>query len=63
MHIDAAGDKLQVYADEQGQAVYNTQVSNAFERLEIHHFSTENEIVKASVVERVNRKLRSKIQR
>ncbi len=48
---------------DKGREFYNPQVSIMLERLGVHHFSSENENIKASVVERVNKTLRGKIQR
>ena len=48
---------------DKGREFYNPQVSGVMEKLGAHHFSTENENLKATVVERVNKTLRGKIQR
>ena len=48
---------------DKGREFYNPQVSGVMEKLDAHHFSTENENLKATVVERVNKTLRGKIQR
>lgn len=48
---------------DKGTEFYNVRVRNVLARLDIKHFSTENETIKAAVVERFNRTLRSRLHR
>ena len=57
------GKNYRFVQTDKGREFYNPQVSGVMEKLDAHHFSTENENLKAAVVERVNKTLRGKIQR
>ena len=48
---------------DKGKEFYNKSVRKLLERLAINHFSTENDDIKASIVERFNRTIQSKIYR
>lgn len=48
---------------DKGKEFYNQEVKNLLNQLGVTHFSTENEDIKASIVERFNKTLRNKIAR
>ena len=48
---------------DKGKEFYNATVADVLKKYGVKHFSTENETIKASMVERFNRTLRDKIHR
>ena len=48
---------------DKGKEFYNSQVEKTLDRFGVRHFSTENENVKASLVERFNQTLRKTLHR
>ena len=48
---------------DKGKEFYNSDVRGVLKSSSIHHFSTENETIKASIIERFNRTLKDKIHR
>ena len=48
---------------DKGKEFYNEKVASLLRRRDIKHFSTENETIKASIVERFNRSLRVRLHR
>jgi hypothetical protein len=53
-------DRLQT---DKGKEFYNARVGAALERYGVDHFSSENDTIKASLVERFNRTLRTRLHR
>ena len=58
--LDTAPKYLQT---DKGKEFFNAQVEKTLDRFNVHHFSTENENVKASLVERFNQTLRNTLHR
>ena len=48
---------------DKGKEFYNAKVSKILQKHGVEHFSTENETIKASIVERFNRTLRERLHR
>lgn len=48
---------------DKGTEFYNREVKQVLKKFNVHHFSTENDDIKASIVERFNRTLQKKIHR
>lgn len=48
---------------DKGKEFYNSSVKTLLKKLHIRHFSTENDDIKASIVERFNRTIQSKLHR
>ena len=48
---------------DKGKELYNSDVRRVLESSSVHHFRTENETIKASIIERFNRTLNEKIHR
>ena len=57
------GRKYIALQTDKGKEFYNAQVKDLLKTEGVKHFSTENETIKASMVERFNRTLRDKIYR
>ena len=58
--LDTAPKYLQT---DKGKEFFNGQVSKTLDRFNVRHFATENENVKASIVERFNQTLRNALHR
>jgi hypothetical protein len=53
----------EVLQTDKGKEFYNASVRNLLQKLRVRHFSTENDDIKASIVERFNRTIQSKLYR
>lgn len=58
--METGADFLQT---DKGKEFYNVSVSRVLDRFKVKHFSTENETIKASIVERFNQTLRRVLHR
>jgi transposase InsO family protein len=61
--LDKAGGRIRQLQTDKGKEFFNKHVAKMLERRGIKHYSSENETIKASLVERVNRTLRDRIHR
>jgi hypothetical protein len=57
------GNNFRVLQTDKGKEFYNWHVKDLLKRYRVEHISSENDDVKASIVERFNRTLREKIHR
>jgi hypothetical protein len=48
---------------DKGKEFFNARVASVLDKYNTHHFTSENEVIKASLVERFNRSLRNRIHR
>lgn len=55
--------KCKYLQTDKGKEFYNSSVKNMLKDLSVAHFSTENDDIKASIVERFNRTLQSRLSR
>ena len=58
-----AGKKYHYLQTDKGKEFYNARVKSVLDENNIKHFSTENDDIKASIVERFNRTIQSKLYR
>ena len=58
-----AGKKIRSLQTDKGKEFYNASVKSTLEKYSINHFSTENDDMKASIVERFNRTIQSRLYR
>lgn len=56
-------EKFRAMQSDKGKEFYNTRVQSVLSSYGIHHFSTENETIKAAIVERFNQTLRKRLYR
>ena len=61
--LNEAGDTYHSLQTDKGKEFYNARVAETLRRHGVKHFSTENETIKASIVERFNRTLRDRLHR
>ena len=63
LHKILEGQKYFALQTDKGKEFYNGPVRELLSRHGVHHFSSENETIKASLVERFNRTLRARLHR
>ena len=61
--IDSSGRKCLSLQTDKGKEYYNYSVQSYLKKMQIHHFSTENDDIKASIAERFVRTVKDRIWR